>query len=123
MPNIVFRACAAIIFLTLPIMSSAVELVMVERQGCHYCIKWKTDIAPIYPKTDVGQFAPLRIVDIADTRGAGDAYKTPVIYTPTFVLMQDGVEFARMEGFASEDFFWGVLEMILERETEFEAQK
>jgi hypothetical protein len=26
-----------------------------------------------------------------------------------------------MEGYMSEDFFWGVLEMILERETEFKA--
>jgi hypothetical protein len=25
----------------------------------------------------------------------------------------------RMEGYQSEDFFWGVLEMILERETDF----
>jgi hypothetical protein len=35
--------------------------------------------------------------------------------------MNDGAEVSRMEGYASEDFFWGVLEMTLERETDFEG--
>ena len=96
---------------------------MVERDGCHYCIRWKNDIGPIYPKSEAGQFAPIRHIDIGDTRGVNGVYKTPVIYTPTFILMKDGVEVTRMEGYASEDFFWGVLEMSLERETEFRATK
>jgi len=118
-----FSICLFIASLVLPNIGIAYELVMVERDGCHYCIRWKNDIGPIYPKSEAGQFAPIRHIDIGDTRGVNGVYKTPVIYTPTFILMKDGVEVTRMEGYASEDFFWGVLEMTLERETEFRATK
>jgi len=67
----------------------------------------------------VGAFAPLRKVDISETKGPGTPFKTPVVFTPTFVIMENGREMRRMEGYQSEDFFWGVLEMILERETDF----
>jgi len=36
-----------------------------------------------------------------------------VVFTPTFVLMGDGVEVGRMEGYAGEDFFWGLLGRML----------
>lgn len=43
----------------------AVELVMVEQPGCIYCERWDEEIAPAYPKTAEGEFAPLRRVDIS----------------------------------------------------------
>lgn len=102
-----------------PAWSSEYELVMVKRDGCVYCEIWERDLGPIYPKTDVGAFAPLRMVDIAKTKGHDTPFKTPVVFTPTFVIMKNGTEMRRMEGYQSEDFFWGVLEMILERDTDF----
>ena len=32
-----------------------------------------------------------------------------VIYTPTFVLIDDGREIARLIGYPGEDFFWPIL--------------
>ena len=46
-----------------------------------------------------------------------------VIFTPTFVLMENNKELGRLEGYSSEDFFWELLEMILEKETEYTAPK
>jgi hypothetical protein len=37
-------------------------------------------------------------------------------YTPTFVVVQDGTEVGRIEGYPGEDFFWGLLGRILEQE-------
>jgi hypothetical protein len=34
-------------------------------------------------------------------------------FTPTFVLMVDGIEVSRIEGYPGEDFFWGLLERML----------
>ncbi|MGB7319716.1 MAG: thioredoxin family protein, partial [Planktotalea sp.] len=48
----------------------AVDLIMVEQKGCHYCEAWMDEIAPAYPKTDEGKFAPLLRRDIHD--GAPD---------------------------------------------------
>jgi thioredoxin-related protein len=101
--------------------SWAYELVMVEREGCQYCIRWKNEIGPIYPKTAAGEFAPLRMIDLDETRKNPAPYKFPVVYTPTFILMENGVEISRIEGYASQDFFWGLWEITLERETDFKA--
>lgn len=100
--------------------SAAYELIMVEQQGCHYCERWKEEIGPIYPRTDVGMFAPIRMVDITKVDSAPEI-AAAVVFTPTFIITDGDHEITRMEGYMSEDFFWGVLEMILERETDFEA--
>lgn len=100
--------------------SAAYELIMVEQQGCHYCERWKEEIGPIYPKTDVGMFAPIRMVDITNVDSIPEI-AAAVVFTPTFIITDRDREITRMEGYMSEDFFWGVLQMILERETEFKA--
>ena len=100
--------------------SAAYELIMVEQQGCHYCERWKEEIGPIYPKTDVGMFAPIRMVDITKVDSTPEI-GSAVVFTPTFIITDGEREITRIEGYMNEDFFWGVLEMVLERETEFRA--
>ncbi len=90
----------------------AMELLMVEQPGCAYCKRWNAEIAPTYPKTDLGNEAPLRRIDI-DNVGKNVQLKRPVIFTPTFLFVEDNIELARMEGYQSEDFFWAVGEEIL----------
>ncbi|SER01793.1 hypothetical protein SAMN04488092_12025 [Thalassovita taeanensis] len=105
--------------LCLSLPAQAVELIMVERQGCIYCIQWKTKIGPIYPKTDAGKYAPLRMIDIADAPPEGVTFVRKINFTPTFVLIEDGQEIGRIEGYPGEDFFWGLLEMMLSAKTDF----
>ncbi len=93
----------------LGVPAPAAELVMVEQDGCHWCAKWNAEIAPIYPKTDIGQQAPLRRVDLHDLPN-DIAFETPPIFTPSFVLVEDGQELARMEGYPGDEFFWYLLE-------------
>lgn len=111
---------AALSWLVLALPARAAELIMVERQGCHYCIEWKTDLGPIYPKTAEGVYAPLRIVDIKNAPPADVEFDRRVIYTPTFILVEDGRELARLEGYPGQDFFWGLLEKMLVQNTDFE---
>ncbi|WP_294623046.1 thioredoxin family protein [uncultured Roseovarius sp.] len=101
-------------------MAQATELVMVEAKGCHYCIEWKENLGPIYPKTAEGVYAPLRVVDIADGAPEGMEFDRRVNFTPTFILVDEGQELARIEGYPGEDFFWGLLTMMLEDNTDFE---
>jgi hypothetical protein len=99
-------------FSALPL--AAIELIMVEQPGCAYCAAWDDKIAPIYPKTQAGQFAPLRRVQIDDPAPQGVTYTRPARFTPTFILINDaGAEVGRIEGYPGEDFFWGLLEMML----------
>ena len=100
----------------------AAELIMVEQQGCYYCLEWKDQLGHIYPKTPEGKYAPLKTIDITKVDQL-KGLQRDVIFTPTFVLMEDNKELGRLEGYSSEDFFWELLELILEKETDYTAQK
>ena len=108
---------AALLFWASPLV--ATELLMVERQGCPYCIAWKKEVGPAYPHTDMGAFAPLRIIDIRDGAPEGVRFARPAMFTPTFILIKDGAEIGRIEGYPGEDFFWGLLEKMLKVNTDF----
>lgn len=95
--------------------ATAAELVMVEEHGCAWCAKWNREIAPIYPKTEEGRAAPLTRMDISEARSA-DTFARPVVFTPTFVLVHEGQELGRIEGYPGEDFFWGLLARLIEAE-------
>jgi len=60
------RLLLAALFGLMPLPALAADLIMVEQAGCHWCARWNADIAHIYPKTEEGQRAPLRRVDLRD---------------------------------------------------------
>ncbi|MEO3430480.1 transcriptional regulator [Pelagibius sp. CAU 1746] len=93
--------------------AAAAELVMLERPGCAWCARWNREIAPIYPLTEEGRRAPLRRVDVTrpwpeDLEGIeGD------LYTPTFIVVENGAEVARLRGYPGDNFFWPLLGEML----------
>ncbi|MCW8842576.1 MAG: thioredoxin family protein [Rhodobacteraceae bacterium] len=98
----------------------AVELVIVEQAGCYSCRLWNEEIAPIYPKTEAGQFAPLRRAELRH-KPQDLTYARAINFTPTFLLIEDGQEVARLEGYPGEDFFWWHIEKMLADNTEFDG--
>lgn len=93
--------------------AAPLALVMVEQTGCQWCARWNAEIAPIYPKTDEGKAAPLRRIDLHEPVPDDLTLKRPAVFTPTFVLVQDGEEVSRMEGYPGEEFFWSMLEEMM----------
>lgn len=108
---------AVLLLVALPRASAAQDwqLVLIEQHGCVYCARWNRDVAPEYPLTPEGQFAPLRRVDLGQPLPDDLTFDTRPVYTPTFILMRDGTEFSRLEGYPGEDFFWGLLGRMLDR--------
>lgn len=104
-----------------PAMAPAaeVELVMVEERGCIWCARWNADVAPEYALTPEGQAAPLRRIDLNEPRPDDLTFSGALRLTPTFVLVVDGEEKARLEGYPGEDFFWPLLGRMLEEHTNF----
>lgn len=101
---------------SLPLPAAAdTYLLMAEEEGCFWCARWNSEISEIYPKTAEGRAAPLRRFDIRAEHPADVTFASRVHYTPTFVLVQDGAEVGRIEGYPGEDFFWGLLAMMLEK--------
>ena len=102
-------------FITAPTLASAdTYLLMAEETGCYWCARWNEEISHIYPKTSEGQTAPLQRYDL-HSETPDVEFVQRVRFTPTFVLVQDGAEVGRIEGYPGEDFFWGLLTMMFKR--------
>ncbi|MCK0151992.1 thioredoxin family protein [Marivita sp. S6314] len=103
------------------IAASDPNLVIVDQPGCVYCERWDAEIAPAYPKTAEGQYAPLIRADLREGPPDGITYARRVVFTPTFILVEDGQELARLEGYPGEDFFWPLLTKLLSDHTDYTA--
>ena len=93
----------------------AAELVLFESTSCAWCQAWDAQIGGIYPKAAEAKIAPLRRVDVHQERPTDLAGVRGIIYTPTFVLMENGEEIGRITGYAGEEFFWGLLAVELQK--------
>jgi len=92
---------------------AAMELLMFEQAGCIYCARWNEEVAPEYPKTREGRLAPLRRLDLHGKLPPDLTIARSPVFTPTFVLVIDGVEKGRIEGYPGEDFFWALLDGLI----------
>lgn len=123
-----FRALTSLflfvsVMLAPTIATAEAELMMAEEPGCVWCARWNREIGPIYDKTGEGAAAPLRRVDITDPIPDDITLTRSVNFTPTFILLIDGEEMARIEGYPGEDFFWWLLgNMLTEQEIPFEIK-
>ena len=108
-------ALCAVLFSAIAALSA--ELVMIDQKGCHWCAKWDEEIGTIYPITEEGQRAPLRRVNI---RALPDdlTFASKPVFTPTFILVHDGRELGRIEGYPGEDFFWPLITQLLDAHPE-----
>lgn len=113
-----FLLAAGLCAVALPL--AAAELVMVQQRGCAWCAAWDEQIAPAYPHTDEGKFAPLRRIELKDLPG-DLTLRRNVTFTPTFLVVEDDTEIARLEGYPGEDFFWPVLARLLTTHTDFKG--
>jgi hypothetical protein len=89
-------------------------LVMVEQPGCMYCKRWDDEISAKYLLTDEGKAAPLVRMHLGAPFPANYAEIAPVAFTPTFILIADGAEVGRIAGYPGEDFFWPMLDDLID---------
>ncbi|WP_114363354.1 transcriptional regulator [Ciceribacter lividus] len=92
---------------------AAMELLMFEQAGCIYCARWNEEVSPEYAKTSEGRLAPLRRLDLHGELPPELTIARSPAFTPTFVLVVDGVETGRIEGYPGEDFFWVLLDDLI----------
>lgn len=95
-----------------PVPGRAAELLMVTTVGCPWCAKWEQELGHIYPRTPEGRRAPLRRVEL---QGFAEplVLLDRLVYTPTFVLIDQGREIGRIVGYQNEDAFWGLLDRLI----------
>jgi len=111
-----FGIIAALVMASLTAAHAETRLAMAEEVGCFWCTQWNAEIGPIYPLTPEGEAAPLLRFDKNQSLPEGVTLARPVLFTPTFILLVDGQEVQRLEGYPGEDFFWGLITQMMERE-------
>ena len=88
--------------------ATAAELIMLERPGCGWCLRWNQEIAPEYSKTAEGRqaFRERLSVDAASwARGRGWAlWKTLATCSSTYKDPEDAGEFAIAKRILAEIF-------------------
>jgi hypothetical protein len=95
--------------------AGAAELLMFDDPTCPWCRRWNVEIGVGYSRSPEGQQAPLRRIYIRDQSKAGVALARPVNATPTFVLVDEGQEVGRIDGYPGSDFFYPMLDELLRR--------
>ncbi len=111
---------AAVLFGLLLLVGSgrplaAAELVMFVDTGCPWCLRWDREVGEAYERSEEGRRAPLRRLHISKARRSGLTLASAVTVTPTFVLVDGGLEVGRITGYPGADFFWGMLGELLAR--------
>jgi hypothetical protein len=106
---------AGVVFMAGVVTAAAQDLVlyMVEQPGCIYCARWNEEAGDAYHLTAEGRAAPLARIDIHAPLPDGVTFLRKAVFTPTFVLLRDGQELSRIEGYPGEGFFWELLGVML----------
>ena len=94
-------------FAALPHISIAsTRLVMVTSDQCPFCQAWERDIGVLYDKSPYALSLPLTRVDIGGAMPEGVTLQSPVLGTPTFLIIQNGQEIDRQRGYDVKEMFW-----------------
>ncbi|MFU8864698.1 MAG: thioredoxin family protein [Rhodobacterales bacterium] len=103
----------AAITLAMPALAET-RLLMFEQPGCMHCAQWHAEVGPGYPLSSEGQAAPLWTLPLRDALPDGITLDSRPAFTPTFVLVVDGQEKGRIEGYPGAHFFWSILALLLQ---------
>lgn len=116
-------AIALLLLAAASLPAGAAELLMFDRKGCPWCAKWHAEIGVEgYARSPEARMAPLRIYLVGTPMPADVKRLKPIIGTPTFVLMDKGVEIDRFEGYPGKTVFYGRLQLALDKLTGADKQ-
>lgn len=91
------------------------QLMMVTSPACHFCRLWREEIGPGYPGSAAGRLAPIFEVDVAGPFPDGLALDRRPRLTPSFILLERGIEIGRVEGYVGRRHFYPVLGEVMAR--------
>ncbi|HEY9079272.1 hypothetical protein [Magnetovibrio sp.] len=116
-------ALMAIALLLPSVSAGAAELVYFGSAACSVCETWDREVGEIYPKTSESKTLPLRHHDVHDDKPDDIAFIKGVIFTPTFVAIEDGREIGRIVGYMGDFFFWEQVDGLIKKLNPVSVQK
>jgi thioredoxin-related protein len=93
--------------------AAAAELLFVEVKSCVYCIRFNKQMAGPYQASELGQKVPLRRVNLMERWPADLKAVDRPPYTPVFILVENGKEVGRFNGYVNARQFNRDLKRLL----------
>lgn len=92
------------------------ELLYFFSPNCGYCRAFDEEVAGIYPRTDAGSIAPMKRVEVDPEtfRPLDPSLPYDPGTVPAFVLVEDGREVARLNGYSGDELFWMSMQRMLD---------
>ncbi len=107
---------ALLLCLVLGASAHAAELLYFFSPTCGYCRAFDEEVAGIYPRTDAGTIAPMRRIEVDpetfEALEAGLPFEAGTV--PTFILVDEGKEVARLNGYSGDELFWMSMQRLLD---------
>lgn len=91
----------------------AAELLYVADPACPPCALFERQVGAVYARTDEARRAPLRALAFGKPFPADYADIAAPRVAPTFVLVDEGRELGRFEGYSAEELFWMNLSVLM----------
>ena len=82
------------------------RLIMVTSDYCPSCQAWELDVGKVYDKSPYATTLPLTRVEIGSKMPGGATFQKPVVGTPTFLIIHNGQEIGRQNGYFDAEMFW-----------------
>ena len=82
------------------------RLIMVTSEHCPSCQAWELDVGAVYDKSPYAPTLPLTRVDIGSKKLEDVTFQKPVVGTPTFLIIHNGQEIDRQNGYIGAEMFW-----------------
>ena len=82
------------------------RLIMVTSDHCPSCQAWELDVGKVYDKSPYATTLPLTRVEIGSKMPRGVTFQKPVVGTPTFLIIHNGQEIGRQNGYIDGEMFW-----------------
>ena len=95
--------------------SWAAQLVYVQWDKCGYCLRFNREMAGAYAASAAGRKFPLRWVDVLGGWPADLKHVSRPSYTPVFILVENGREIGRFDGYAGPQTFKRNLQSLLQK--------
>lgn len=85
------------------------EVVVFEIGGCRYCTAFRDNLGARYLASTTNAVAPLRYVDVGKLDASAFQLRSEITTVPTIVLLQDGKEVDRVEGYPVSEALFGMV--------------
>lgn len=94
---------------------TSMELVVFEHPDCTYCPIFRSRVVPRYQQSAHAAEVPLRFVDVTGAEADRLALNAPIRMVPTTVVMKDGREVDRIDGYWGTDNFLKMVAYIIDK--------